>query len=190
MEGSPSSSLLAAPSEPRPRAEEWRAGSGSAGLGPLGLEVPGGGRCHFLPGLPRGAARKTSPPVMPTLPQGGGDAQRRTLPRSTEALPEQVAVGAGAEGLALPSIGSACICWSQNTTLAIEGDPRPQRGLAEGAAGVAPASGSEWECGPAQGRNSSSPQASATPWSGLSDPRTEDARRAEGSREREQKLGI
>lgn len=30
------------------------------------------------------------------LPQGGGDAQRRTLSRSTEALPEQVAVGARA----------------------------------------------------------------------------------------------
>lgn len=71
--------------------------------------------------LPRGAVRTTSHPVVPTLPQAGGDAQRRTLSRSTEALPEQVAVGAGAEGRGprakgqgswpCPSTGGACICW-------------------------------------------------------------------------------
>jgi len=38
--------------------------------------------------------------------------------------------------------------------------------------------------------SSSSPQASVAPGSNLSDPRAEDAREAEGSREKEQTLGI
>lgn len=66
---------------------------------------------------------------------------------------------------------------------------RPQRGSAEGLAGVAPASGSEWECGPAHGRNSSSPQASGTPQSSLSGPRTEGAREVEGAGRESRRYG-
>lgn len=98
MEGLPAALFSLPLRSPDPGQRRGELAQASAGPGPLGLEVPGGGRCCFLPGPPRGAARKISPPVIPALTQDGGDAQRWTRSRSTEALAEKVAAGERTEG--------------------------------------------------------------------------------------------
>lgn len=120
-----------------------------------------------------------SPRMEATLRDGRGpEAQKPSLKRWRP--------GKGPRATALPQHQERMYLLVTKNSPAHRGRPRPQAGPCRGAAGVGPASGSAWECGPAQGRKSSSPQASATPWAGLSDPRTEDAGKLRGAgRERD-----
>lgn len=112
-----------------------------------------------------------SPRMEATLRDGHGPgAQRPSLPR------RRLAVGEGAA--APPQHQDRLYLW-----ITQQKQPCPLReseATGEASPGDGPVSGSEWECGPARGRGSS-PQASVTPWSGLLDPRAEDAGKLRGA---------
>lgn len=157
----------------------------SAGWGPLGLGVPGGGGCcsPSPAGVRLGAARKNSPAVVLTLTREWSRCTETDYLERTRPHAKGANQGKEDQGPRPFPPARVYLLISRNALTNLWG--------CEATSGVLPRVWLVWPSLQLRvGMGSCpSPQAPVTPGN-LSDPRAEDAREAEGSGEKEQTLGI